>query len=204
MSILTLSTTNFGLVGNQRKALHLNVPGAVLVLFKMKTCPGCTKFMPTFQQLATESRGFRCAVVDVGDHKDVLRMAKQTVNPIAKVPDLRWYVNGTPITRPTKRDIGYLRGFVKSMMQQLSQMSQQVQTPQQPQQPQQVQMPQQFAPQMQSMSSRGSHQQSGRVYRPEGIGNQPLPAIDDDEDVCLLIPELIHPHNKPWETFAPH
>lgn len=188
MSVKQLTSQDFMMVGNQRKGLHIRLPGFVFVMFKMPQCPGCKAIAPVMAQLATEDRRVSYAMVDISVHKDVVRMSRQTVTPIQAVPTLILYSEGRPVAKvKNKKDIASLRAFLTDAMSKESQRA-----PQQQPQPHQS-----YQPQGQGQSAR-SQPSGGKVYYPEGYRD--IGGIECEGDQCMLIPEQIHPHNKPWET----
>jgi len=202
MSIHQLTSQHFTIVGRQRKALSLQMGGAVLVFFKMQSCQGCAAFEPIFNQLAAEDRRVGYAVIDIGVYRDVVGMSRQTTTPIQTVPTIILYIEGRPHAKPKKKDIMSLRSFLSGALSKAP--PQAAAAASRPSQ--QPFMPNQQYPQPQQ-----------KYYQPEMDGRMPsmkgvrgggngqsmyaqLNQADEDDDMKMLIPEQITPHNKPWDS----
>lgn len=92
MSIVELNEFNFERRGTQ---MCITIPGNVLVFFKTSTCKGCIHLQPVFEQLCQDPR-ILCCMLNVGNHKDVIRMSYKTLTPIRKVPHIIHYFNFKP------------------------------------------------------------------------------------------------------------
>lgn len=211
MSILQLSSGNFTVKGGSKRSLSIDVPGPVLLLFTADRSPGCTTFLPLFNNLASVETRVRCAMVNVSHNRDVVAMSRQTIKPITKTPTLMFYNNGTPIANFSKLDIKSIRStipIIQSTKEYMNSQStggggfqrQPVQQFVQPRQPQQQQS-------MYGGPPRPAQTQR-TVYQPD-IGQMPNMKgmkgmigsnyVEDDDDTKLERPDSIIPHNVPWE-----
>lgn len=117
MSIHQLSAQNFNVVGHSRKTLNINIPGNVLVFFKMDGCPGCNAFEPIFYQLAGEERRVNYAVINLTSSREVVAMSRTTTTPIQSVPIVLLYVNGNPLAKYNgKKSIPAMKSFVSKAL----------------------------------------------------------------------------------------
>ena len=226
MSVHQLTSQNFSISGRtQKKFLNINLPGAVLVFFKMDSCPGCNSFDPIFHQLAREEVRINYAVINLTSFRDVVTMSRQSTTPIASVPLLLFFINGGPHAKYNgKKHITPMKSFINKALQSA---------------PPPSSVPTQgFMPSAQgggyggggyTQSSQGPQQghagysQHGapngnqpKTHMPE-IGNAPnmkgvikgtsgsssysyLNDVEEDDDDKLLTPTQVTPYNVPWET----
>ena len=201
MSIQNLYSTNFNVVGRERKVLSINVPGVILVFFKMDGCGACNQFMPIFQQLSQQDRRVKFAIANLSGNREIIGMSRETNTPIHNVPDFIFYSNGRPIAKPAKTDFSLngLKSFIGKALNASSHQTQQ----QHPQYSQQQQYSQQsqglygrgqgFQPESNQPQQRGlKGQQRNTPYQVLGSG------VDDEEDDKLIIPKGIIPKSAPW------
>jgi len=117
MPVHQLSSQNFQVVGRNTKSLNINIPGNVLVFFKMDGCHGCSAFEPVFYQLAGEERRASCAIANLSQCRDVIAMSRSTTTPIQAVPYIVLYVSGNPIAKYTgKKTIPSLQNFLNQAL----------------------------------------------------------------------------------------
>ena len=215
-NVQVLSSAQFAVRGNQRKALALNMSGTVLVYFRFSTgCPNCKKFDPIFNQLSTMDRRVAYASIDLTQYRDVVQMSRQTSTPIDAVPAMILYLNGIPHARFNgAKNVPSIQNFLTKALENNAQAP--------PQQQFSGNMygggaaaasggsfgPQKgsagFAPQIPGANG------SGKAWMPE-IGDAPSmrgvlkgsggkqPQIDDEEDEHLMMPASVIPYNTPWE-----
>lgn len=228
MSVHQLSAQNFQVVGRQQKTLNINLPGRILVFFKMAGCPGCAAFEPIFYQLAGEERRVNYALIDLTDSRSVVEMSRSTSTPIQTVPFIMLYVDGNPFAKYTgKKNTPALKSFIGKALASFpsTASSQGGFMPQQPP----AANPGMYgsggyhhpamAPQrgQSGFSQQPGPQQSqqGKVYMPE-IGKTPslqgivkgdgtsqyayLNDLDEEDEEKLRLPGQVTPHNVPWES----
>jgi len=211
MPIFELRTENFQVVGRGKKNLNINVPGIVLVFFKMDGCAGCMNFQPTFERLAKVDSRISYGVINISAHRDVARMSQSTTTQIKSVPFIMIYVN----TRPKaiyrgKRNITSIQSFIGKILESSNASS--------------PFMPPTGGSGGYSYSTKPGHAgYSGhqpaapggsRVWMPEGMKKTPklggivkghnpyaqLGDVEDEDDQKLLVPAEVTPHNLPWES----
>ncbi len=229
MSIHKLTPQNFRIVGHNHKTLNIDIPGNVLVFFKMEGCPGCTAFEPIFYQLARDERRINYGVTNLTNARDVIAMSRSTSTPIKTVPFLILYMSGRPFAKYIgKKNILAMKSFISKALFQVQTPSSQSQNGFMPQQalPQQHGMygsggyrhPQMTPQQGQAGFNRqgGSQQSSqGNFWMPE-IGKTPslqgvvknngannyayLNDLDEEDETKLKLPNHVTPHNVPWES----
>lgn len=197
MSIQTLYSTNFMTVGRDRKNLNINVPGHILVFFKMDGCGGCNQFTPIFEQLAVQDRRIRYAVANLTRDREIIAKSRESNTPIQNVPDFIFYFNGKPIAKPKKQDFSFegLRSFITKALNACGGQQQQF-----------VAQPNAPRPQQQGMygAQRPVYQQPEAPSR--GIKQNPRPGpyqtlgsgLEEEEDDKLQIPKSIIPKSAPW------
>lgn len=229
MSVHQLTSQNFQVVGRNRQTLNINIPGNVLVFFKMDGCPGCTAFEPIFYQLAGQERRVNYAVINLSEAREVISMSRSTSTPIQTVPFIILYVNGNPFAKYNgKKNVAALKSFISKALS----------APAPPPSSQGEFMPQQQAPAQQAgMYGSGGYQHppmapqrgqagfnqqhgpqqtnNGKVWMPEmdkapslagivkGDGTSQyayLNDLDEDDEEKLLLPGQVTPHNVPWES----
>ena len=180
MPIYTLSVQNFSLNG---KTLGINIPGLILVLFKMESCSGCKQFQPIFELLGKQEL-CNLGVIDVNiPNNSVIAFSKNSSTPINGVPHMIFYINGEPISVfKGPRTLDKVKGFILNMLEysKNNQKKTQVLKQAQPSQKQQ------------------------KIYNPEIDDQKSFPSQTkyeiDNNDEKLLIPSIITPYNKPWES----
>lgn len=198
--MLTLTSDNFVVMGTRTKTLGINIPGNVLVFFKMSTCPNCAAFEPIFVQLSHQENRVSHAVIDVGQYRDVALTSKGTSTQITSVPCLILYIDGRPHSRiPGAKNVNAARDFITKSLQA------------KPKSSQQQFMPSNYgngAVKMQQMPG-GSN---GKSYLPD-IGTAPSMKgiikgtrsgysgggnVDEEDEPLLAIPNDVIPWNTPW------
>jgi thiol-disulfide isomerase/thioredoxin len=201
--MLNLNSENFLLLGTRTKTLGINIPGNVLVFFKMSSCPNCAAFEPIFVNLSHQENRVTHAVIDVGQYRDVAMTSKNTSTPITAVPCLILYIDGRPHSKIAGgKNVAAVRDFITKSLQA------------KPKAAQQQFMPSQnygganSAVKMQP----GGGGKTNKSYLPE-LGMAPsMKGIikggrggyaggnnaDDDDEPVLQIPEDIVPYNVPW------
>lgn len=194
MSIISLSTQNFRILGQKNKSLGINVQGNVLICFKMAGDPNCNAFDPTYAQFSREEKRVTLAVVDVKQCRDVIGMSRETTTPITAVPSLILYVNGKPHAKynGSKNSVS-LKGFITQALNSNAP-PQKTQTfmPQAPRQPTVHTEEHSWTPEL------GNPPSLKGVIKGGGYttGNN----VEEEEEMKLMIPDQIVPHNRPWEV----
>ncbi len=200
-SVSFLTNANFVVLGTQHKTLGINIPGPVLVFFKIRNDPNCSKFDPVFASLSKMDPRISYAVLDVDQFKDVVAWSRTTTTPITAVPMVILYVNGRPHAKYNgTKDIPSLRSFISSALQQ---------TPP----PQPVAPPgggnnlyggganagtaKKFVPEMGSAPSLKGVIKGGPSPTGYSAGGS---FVHDEEEGKLMVPDTVIPHNTPWET----
>lgn len=120
MSVLQLASQNFQVVGRQKKALSINMPGIILVFFKMDGCDGCASFEPIFYQLATQEQRITYGIANLSTSRDIISSSRSTTTPIQTVPYVVLYVNGSPYAKYNgKKTLMAMKSFVSKIMPQI-------------------------------------------------------------------------------------
>ncbi len=98
--MLYLSTDNFEVKQGQKGLILCNkFEGISVVLFYATNCPHCDPFLPKFRNLSSTMTGFKFGIVNLSKNTQIIRMSKQTIDPIYYVPYIILYVNGNPYLR---------------------------------------------------------------------------------------------------------
>ncbi len=209
MSIPFLSSENFVVMGRQNKVLGINVPGNVLVFFKIQGDPNCTDFEPVFVQLSHKEDRVTYATLDVKQNREVIKSSRETTTAIETVPLLILYINGRPHAKFSgTKNVPSIRNFITKALQ--------------------TNMSNTSAPRQQFMSGNAGGvptgggrgiQTSAKSYIPD-IGTAPSMKgvikgagksggstgyisgmnVEEEEEPRLLIPDSVIPHNTPWEA----
>ena len=96
--------------------MTVNVPGNLLVMFKVQGCTGCGAFEPIFHRLANEDSRVSCGVLDITYNRDVVQMSRTTTTAIQRVPHLIMYMDGMPRARfKGKKDLSSLKSFISEV-----------------------------------------------------------------------------------------
>lgn len=215
MSLVSLNASNFSLTGRQQtKTMTINVPGNVLVLFKMQGCKGCEATEPIFYQLTNMDRRVTYATVDLTANPTIVAMSRNSSTAIPSVPHIILYVQGRPHARYNgQKTPDAIRSFLSKALQAATQ-----QGPPQSQQ---------FMPQQQQSNMYGSTSASGppqgqpqgpggKYYSPE-IGSSPsmqtvikgggkgtsyayLGEGGEEDDTVLMMPDGVISYTAPWES----
>ena len=225
-SITFLDATNFVLIGNQNKSLGINIPGPVLVFFKMQTSEPCREFEPTFTKLSNTDKRVSYGVLDVQQHKDVVLWSRKTSTPITGVPILILYLNGKPHAKFNGiKNVPSIQSFISQALQTVPASSNRQQKSFMPGAPsnsnmygggQQGDIPDQG---YRMAGSQGQYPGNGPpVKNAPDIGRAPSmkgvlkgagpPAgyssggnyVEDDDNPRLLVPDSVTPWNVPWEA----
>lgn len=215
MSITSITTRNFRVVGTSKKMLGIDVSGPVLLLFTADGCQGCAEFSPIFNNLANVENRARCIVINISHNREVIAMSRQTVSPITVTPTLVFYNNGIPIAKFSKRkDIRSIRESITKIQGTPGYARSQRSQPQS-----QRGRYQQPGASTQFVHSEGQggmyggggysqqqqHSANRHTIKPEfsqmpnmsGINNN---YVEDDDDMKLNRPNAIIPYNLPWEA----
>lgn len=204
-SITFLGSHNFVVIGTRQKALGINIPGNVLVFFKMDRCPNCSQFEPVFAQLPKQETRVNCATLNITQNKDVVIMSRDTSTPITAVPILILYINGQPYARFNgTKNIESIRAFItKALSSNPSGQHQQqfMQTPVQQNmyggsRPPAAQGGPAYNQSKSFMPEIGTAPSMKGIIKGYASGNN----VEDDEDSTLFIPDTVIPHNRPWEA----
>lgn len=206
MPIYKLSDDNFDLVGRQKKTLVINVPGVILVFFKMNGCPGCETFQPILERLAGIDTRLNYGVINISDNKKVVQKSRETDKTVINtVPFIIFFVDGRPkaIYRG-KRNVSSIQSFIGKML------SGPRSAPS-------------FMPAGERSYTQPGHagfsghqpiSPGGKAWMPEGLKKPSsmsgvvkghssyaqLGDLEDEDDQKLLIPAEVTPHNLPWES----
>jgi len=208
MSIHELNTQNFTLTRDQ-KTLKVNVPGVVLIMYKMDGCTGCQSTEPILRQLAMDtSRVNTYAVLNISRNRDVAKMASGTRTPIPHVPYFILYINGEPkAIHKGPREYQAIKQSIHKALADIQSTQFVPPTQQQSQSgPPQGQRGGMYGQGGYSHPQLGGPNQGG--YQPEfqGGSKQPnqtyarLNDVDEEDDERLITPEQVIPHNVPWES----
>lgn len=205
MSIIALSDQNFVLHGQQRKNLGINLRGNILVYFKMGKDGNCQAFDPIFAQLAKVDKRIKFAVLDVEIYPKVVQLSRSTVQTqINAVPSLVLYIDGKPHAKCSgTKNVKSLQAFITAALKGNAN-TQQGQT--------QTFMPQNshqgYNPQTQNagrLPQGGGHSWKPEIGKPPSlkgvvkgyaVGNN----VEEEEEMKLMIPDQVVPHNTPWEA----
>ena len=175
MSIKNLTANNFSLEGRTMKC---NVPGIAFVMFKTEQCQFCKNAIPILQQLAQAESRVMFAVTDVGKHRQIVALAKESTFPLRAVPVFLLYHNGRPhINYDGKKTVQDIMAFFAQIIPTLNPAKPFVQKPQRPEGNQQSQQSQVYAPQT------------------EGVSNT---LKIDSRDIAM--PPKLRSKNEPWKV----
>lgn len=212
MPVVNLNASNFRLTGTKVKALCINHPGIVLVLFKMTNCEYSKAFEPIFFQLAAKDTRVNYAIVNVSQCPDVVKMSRETTTPINGVPQLILYMDGTPGFKFNgQKNIPSITAFITKALTASAESSQNSGQSTQFMQPNMYGQGQAgYAPRAPGVSG---GQNQPKYYTPE-IGNAPSmqgmlkggggaysmlgTGGEEEDDTKLIIPENVTPYNTPW------
>lgn len=209
MSVDQLSSQHFQVVGTKKRTLNIQVPGNVLVFFKMQNCPGCAQFEPVFHQLASQTPTIKHTVADLSYNREIVVMSRQTNTPIEKVPFIMLYVNGRPHAKFNgKKNIPSLQNFITKALGAVPAPSRRPQSSFVQQPPGYAQQPPGYAQQPQYPP------QSSKVYQPDlqmpknmgsvrgsnAGGYKYMNDVEEEDDEKLEIPAQVTPYNTPWNT----
>ena len=209
MNILGLRDEHFVLHGQRKKLLSLNLRGNVLVCFKMTGDANCKSFDPIFAQLSRAENRVQLAVLDVKANPGVVKKSRESNTPISAVPALILYVEGRAHAKFNgARNLKSLQGFIGQALAGGGGAA--------PQAPQK----QTFMPQAQNYGQNNNNyaqpQQNAHSWKPEigkppnlkgvikgaggyAVGNN----VEEEDEMRLMIPDQVVPHNTPWETGFP-
>lgn len=173
MSISQLTAQHFTIVG---KKMKLNVPGCVLVYFKLSGCPNCKAFDNVFIQCVDTRLKYAMITLD-GQNRTLVSDSLKTETPLQSVPMLIFYANGVPYTKfAGQKNAVSVQSFVSTTLNSLE--SQQQGNHFVQAQPQQM-----LYTQPQARNQRFAIQQ-----------------INDDTGGMLPPPDGIIPKNTPWKS----
>lgn len=208
--ITFLSAEDFVVMGTKQKTLGINVPGNVLVFFKMRGCQNCAEFEPIFAKLAAKEKRVSHAVLNVSENRDVVMSSRETNTPIVAVPVLILYVNGRPHAKFSgTKNIPSIQSFITNALQGTRNTA--------PQQQRQQFMPSNMEKSGGKVRQAGDpNSAGGKPWVPDigaapsmkgiikGAGGRSGYAqgmnVDEDEESRLAIPDTVIPHNAPWEA----
>ncbi len=193
--IVFLRTDNFVFMGSDKKTLGINIPGLVLVFFKMNGDQNCNAFEPVFANLTRVERRISYGILDASSNKSLIQQSRNTTTPITAVPQLYLYVNGAPHSRFTgTKNVESLRSFINKA---LSLLEQPPQTNIYGSGPRPTsQTPKTYQPEVRPPSLKGVLK--GGAPANSGIG---LPGfVEDDSKQKLLVPDTVVPWNTPWDA----
>lgn len=103
--LLFLTSGDFNVQrGSKGPILCHGIKGYSLIMFYSTHCPKCQTMIPVFKRLPGTIGGCQFGMVNVGNNRKCIEMAKQTVTPIQYVPLIILYINGKPFMRyPAER-----------------------------------------------------------------------------------------------------
>lgn len=226
MSVYTLTVANFQLQqGKQKKALHLQIPGNVLVYFKDPNSSGCLRFEQYFNQLVHEENRVKYGILNVIENREIIRMSQSTTAPIQVTPTLIMYNNGRPLAMYTgnKSSVPAMRSFIANILSKSTSGYAHAQAspynpgsqgghPQAAPQYQQQQFMGNSRSESGGLYGAGGGQQKSKIWMPEideptslsglrgGKSKHAYHLDDDEDDATLLLPDELTPYNTPWDT----
>lgn len=134
---LQLSDQHFSNMDGKVMTLALPKP-VVFVMFKTMQCQICPKIIPMFERMAQQDQRLAWAIVDVGQYRSIIGMARTSTTPIKSVPTFILYVNGRPqLNYKGERTPQHIKAFLDQALQKIATKSfvppRQNPAPQQPQ-----------------------------------------------------------------------
>lgn len=82
--------------GTKGNIMCHSVPGFCLVLFYSTACSHCQSLIPIFKSMPGTIGGCQFGMINIGNNKKCIEMAKATIAPITYVPYIVLYINGKP------------------------------------------------------------------------------------------------------------
>ena len=214
--IIELRENDFGVNNGYLTIRH---PGLLFAFFKMDRCGGCEAFGPEFIKFARSFSGnVDFGICNLSNARNVIKMSKNTRTPITKVPKLIMFNDGITLAnyKAKEKDPRRLMAFIERCIQNI-QSSQTFGSggaayTHAPRAPQQQQRPSHM-PAHQPAGRPAPHAPSTSHYTPNipaqhinasNAGHQRYAQLgySGDEDVKLLIPQNVTPHNVPWQKNA--
>lgn len=227
MTIYSLTSANFELSGFQRKTLDIvNVPGVILVFFKTTSCEGCRAVTPIFDELSQVEKSINYGVIYVDQYREVVALSRQTTAPITVVPFFILYIDGKPLAKyKGNKDVTSMRSFIVRALQSRPPPNVSYSTPVSHNPPPPARGGGMYGsggyshPQMNPNNDGGYNNTSMRGNQPSyhmpEMGNAPnvkdvvrgptsqyayLNDVEEEDEEKLLVPQLVTPHNVPWES----
>lgn len=186
-------------VNNKRLLTITGAGNITLVYFRKNGSPNCSKFDPMFQNLSRMDTRVDYAVLDLSRFPQVLRLSRNTVSPIQKVPWMVLYVGGVPGLKYTGDwHPKAISGFISSALPQISARNQQASFVQHSG--------------AQQGGGRGQQRSQKTTYTPTFAGGPPniqfsttgrsgradaFTALTEEDHTLAIPPETI-PKNEPW------
>lgn len=195
MTVVSVNSSHFGIIGKSRKSLGINIPGICLVFFKSRQCPTCIQFEPEFIRLSASDRRIQTfAICDITEDRRIPEQSLQTQSPITSFPTLLLYVNKEPVARiEGRRNIANISSCLNEIFNRLN-LGQSQQQPHISQYTPNIQQPP-----VQKNSS--VQQRTQGLYQIMNSQQQRSGEIDDNE-IFLASPPNVIPHNTPWQEYA--
>lgn len=182
--------------GAQRQTLKLRMGRSVLVLFTMPRCRGCNAFKPKFQQLAANQAHLIFAIADLSILKNVVQLSRASSTPLQSVPTLILYADGTPRAKfKGSMNIASVESFLRKGLAAISSRRGAPATGSPGPTGYRPQPPQQGSTLYGPANTRGGGEPAPNRQTYAALGNP-----EDEDDVCLLMPNGVCPHNQPWSS----
>ncbi len=115
MSVQHLTDAHFSNAGGG--VLRCNLPGITFIMFKTEKCGYCKQTMPILNTLAQQDRRVTYAIIDVGQFRHLITMAKTSNTPIRSVPMFILYIEGKPHANyKGERSVHHIRSFLNKIL----------------------------------------------------------------------------------------
>lgn len=181
---------------SQRQTMKLRLGGSVLVLFTMPRCRGCNAFKPLFRQLAANDPHLSFAEADLSFLKNVVSLSRASTTPLQSVPTLILYSEGLPRAKfKGNMNLPSVESFLAKGLNAVAATRGGRPPPRPPYPVSHGGAAPRGGPPVPGPPSRYGSTQNDQNVPYATLGNP-----EDDDDVCLLMPNGICPHNQPWSS----
>ena len=182
--------------GGAKSTLKLRMGGAVLVMFTLPKCRGCSTFKPKFFEMAAAQPSINFALCDLAVVKNLVGKSRTSSTPLQSVPTIILYAEGAPRAKfRGTMNIPSVASFIAKGIRAITANQTAYRNPI-PQQPPQHQMGSSQATRQPQPPMTTSHKFStGSQETYASLGNP-----EEDDDSCLLMPNGICPYNQPWSS----
>jgi len=191
--------------GGAKSTLKLRMGGAVLVMFTLPKCRGCSTFKPKFFEIAAAQPSINFALCDLAAVKNLVGKSRASTTPLQSVPTIILYAEGAPRAKfKGSMNVPSVASFIAKGIRAITANQTAYRNPMAQQQPSHSMVTPSSQHQMGPIQpTRQPQPPTATSQKFSTASQEPYASLgnpEEDDDSCLLMPGGICPYNQPWSS----